>query len=339
MSPQHQTPPAHVGVLQLLIGRPIAQVVSCVANLGIPDLVEAGPKSAEELAQQIGADPGALYRLLRASASVGVLLEGPDGKFSQTPMSAVLRTLATPSLRAWAMMNGAEWHLRGWENLEYCVRTGKQALEQVYGAPAFDYFHTHPEAAKSFNAGMTSISTIDSPPVAEAYSFEGINSIVDVAGGHGLLLSMILARNPHLKGTLYEAPSVIEGAKEGPLKPYLDRCTLASGDMFSEVPAGADAYIMKHIIHDWPDELCLKILKACRKGVNPGGKLLVADAVIQPGNEFEFGKFLDLEMLIFPGGWERTEQQFRDLFAAAGWRLSRVIPTPGPVWIVEGVPA
>lgn len=336
---QPQKPPAHVGVMQLLSASYIAGAVSCLAQMGIPDLVEAGPKSAKELASQIGADPEALHRLMRATASVGVLSEGPDGKFSETPMSAVLRSNGKPSLRAVAMMGGREWHGRGWSRLEYCVRTGKQALEQIYGAPIFEYFKQHPDEGQIFNDAMTSISAGDSPAVVDAYSFEGIHSIVDVGGGHGLLLATIMARNPQMKGTLYDEPHVIEGAKNGPLKPVMERCTLALGDMFSSVPAGADAYIMKHIIHDWPDELCVKILKSCRKGVNPGGKLLVVDDVIQPGNDFYAGKLLDLQMLIFPGGKERTEKQFRELFAAGGWKLSRVVPTVTPICIVEGIPA
>jgi O-methyltransferase domain/Dimerisation domain len=336
---QAQTPPAHVGIMQLLTGAYIAGAIACLAQMGIPDLVEAGPKSAEELAKQIGAQPQALYRLMRATASVGVLSEGPDGKFSETPMSAVLRTNANPSLRAFAIMGGREWHGRGWSHLEYCVRTGKQALDKIYGAPIFEYFRQHPDEARMFDDSMTALSMIDSPAVADAYSFEGIHSIVDVGGGHGLLLATILKRNPHMKGILYDVAHVVEGAKNGPVKPLMERCTLASGDMFSSVPPGADAYIMKHIIHDWPDDLCIKILKACRKGVNAGGKLLVVDNVIHRGNDFAPGKFLDLQMLIFPGGCERTEKQFRDLFAAAGWQLTRVVPTAAAESIVEGVPA
>ena len=337
MTTQTEAPPAHVGMLQLLNGAHVAGAVSCLAQLGIPDLVEAGPRSAEELASQTGTNPQALYRLMRATASVGVLAEGPDGTFSETPMSAVLRSNANPSVRALAIMGGREWHHRGWSRLEYCVRTGKQALEQVYGAPIFEYLKQHPEEAQIFHDTMTGLSTIDSPAVAEAYDFDGIHSIVDVGGGHGLLLATILARNPHLRGTLYEVPHVIEGCRNGPLTDVMERCTLASGDMFSSVPAGADAYIMKHIIHDWPDDQCVRILTACREGVNPGGKLLVVDNVIQPGNDFSPGKFLDLQMLIFPGGCERTEKEFRDLFAAAGWRLSRIIPTDAGDSIVEGI--
>jgi len=254
-------------------------------------------------------------------------------------MSAVLRSDATPSLRALAIMGGREWHGRGWSRLEYCVRTGKQALQQIYGAQIFEYLKQNPVEAQIFNDAMTQISMIDSPAVAEAYNFDGIRSIVDVGGGHGLLLATILKRNTHLKGTLYEMSHVIEGAANGPLKPVMERCTLASGDMFSSVPAGADAYIMKHIIHDWPDDLCLKILKACRKSVNSGGRLLVVDHVIQPGNDFSPSKFLDLQMLIFPSGCERTEKQFRHLFAAAGWQLNRIILTAAGDSIVEGVTA
>jgi hypothetical protein len=325
--------------MQLLIGGMVSGSVSALARLGVADHLDAGPLSAEELAPKVGAEPGPLYRLMRATASVGVLTEGPDGKFSQTPVSATLRSSGPGSLRGWAMMNSQEWHMRGWEHLEYCVRTGKQALDKIYGKPAFELFADKPEVAAIFHQAMTDLSTIDSPAVAETYPFEGIQSITDVGGGHGLLLATILQRNPHLKGTLYEVPPVIESAKSGPLTPVMDRVTLASGDMFSSVPPGADAYIMKHIIHDWPDDLCLKILKSCRAGVNPGGKLLVIDSVIQPGNNFETGKFVDLEMLIFPGGLERSESQFRDLFAAAGWRLNRVIPTPAGISIVEGLPA
>lgn len=336
---QAQTPPPHSAILQFLTGAYVAGAVSCLAQLGIPDLIEATPKSAEELAAQLGAQPRALYRLMRATASVGVLSEGPEGKFSQTPMSKVLRSDAHPSMRAFAIMTGREWHGRGWSDLEYCVRSGKQAPDKIYGMSIFEYLKRRPEEARIFNDAMTELSMIDGPAVAEAYNFDGIRSIVDVGGGHGLLLAKILEKNPHTKGTLYEVPHVLEGATNGSLQPLMDRCTLASGDMFSSVPAGADAYIMKHIIHDWPDDLCLRILTACRKAVNAGGRLLVVDHVIQPGNDFSPGKFLDLQMMIFPGGCERTEKQFRDLFAAAGWQFRRIIPTAAALSIVEGVPA
>ncbi len=337
MPPQTGKPPAHVAVLQLLGGADVAYAVACLAKLGVPDHLEKGARSAEDLAKEIGAQPQALYRLMRATASVGVLAEGPDHKFSQTPLSDVLRTRSNPSLRGIAIMGIRHWYVQGWERLEYSVRTGRTALDEVLGKPVFEFFKESPADAEVFNEGMTSLSTIDSPAVAEAYSFESINSLVDVGGGHGLLLATILARNPRLKGILFDAPHVVAGAKDGPLKPFLDRCTFVGGDMFSSVPPGADAYVMKHIIHDWPDELCIKVLKNCRQAANANARLLVADHVIPPGNDFHPGKFLDLAMLIFPGGKERTEQEFRHLFAASGWRLNRIVPTAAVECVIEGV--
>jgi hypothetical protein len=333
------TRPPHIGILEIMSGVFIAGAVSCLARLGIPDLVEHGPKSAEELAAKIGAQPRELYRLMRATASVGVLAEGSDGNFSQTPMSEVLRSNANPSLRSFAMMSGRDWHSQGWARLEHCVRTGKRALDEVHGMPLFKYFEQHPEEGQIFNQTMSELSAIEAPAVADAYNFAGIGSIVDVAGGHGQMLATILARNPQMTGTLYDLPHVVEGAKNGALKPLMERCAVASGDMFTRLPDGADAYIMKHILHDWPDAECIKILKSCRSGVNSGGKLLVVDHVIKLGNDFHPGKFLDLQMLIFPGGRERTEKEFDELFAAAGWKLNRVIPTRVPESIVEGIPA
>ena len=336
---QIQAPPPHVGILMLLNGAHVANCLSGLAQLGVPDLLEAGPKSAVELAALIGANADALYRLMRATACVGVLTEGSDGKFSNTPLSKILSSNARPSLRGLAMMLGRDWHNRGWSRLEYCVRTGKQALDEVYGMPIFEFFKNNPQEAEIFDAAMTNLSMIDGPAVADAYNFGGIQSLVDIAGGRGLLLATLLERNPNLRGTLYEMPHVLEGAKTGALRPFLDRCTLASGDMFASVPKGADAYIMKHIIHDWPDEGCIKVLRACREGVTAGGKLLVVDCLIQPGSDFSPAKFQDVQMMLFPSGRERTEVEFRELFAKAGWKLSRVIPTAAMDFIVEGVPA
>lgn len=324
---------------RLIHGAHLTSAVACAAKLGIPDLLKSGPQTATELAGQINANPQSLYRLMRTTASVGVFSEGSDGKFTQTPVSELLTKDGSPTLRALMLMYQREWHNRAWENLDYCVQTGKPAIEKVYGTPIFGYLQQRPEEAEIFNEAMTSISMLDAPAVAEAYSFDGIGEIVDVGGGHGLLLATILARNPKLRGTLYDLPHVVQGAEEGPLAAVKDRCTLERGDMFESVPAGADAYIMKHIIHDWPDAECGRILKACRKGAKPHTKLLIVDCVIQPGNDFAPGKILDLLMMIFPGGRERSESEFRELLAASGWRLNRVIPTAAPDSIVEAVPA
>ena len=337
MATPGQSLPAHAQVFLILNGIYAAGAVSCLAQLGVPDLVESGPKSPSELSKKLGVQADALYRLMRATASVGVLVEGTDGRFAETPLSAVLRSNAPRSLRGLAILAGREWHGRGWSHLSEIVRTGRPEL--FNGKSIFDFLQQNAEEAKIFDAAMTALSAMEAPAVVEAYSFDGIGSIVDIAGGVGLLLATVLERYPSMRGTLYELPHVIGRAKSGPLNGLLDRCTFASGDMFASVPNGADAYMMKHIIHDWPDEECIKLLKACRKGVNPSGKLIVIDNVIQPGNEFHPGKFLDLQMLIFPGGRERTEQEFHELFAAAGWRLTRVVATAVPESVVEGVPS
>src|SRR2546427_2659278 len=241
-----QTPPAHVGMFQLLNGVFVVGAVSCLARLSIPDLVEHGPKSADELAAAIGADPRALYRLLRATACVGVLSEGPDGKFSETPLSSVLSSNANPSLRAFAIMHGRDWHGLGWSHLDYGVRTGKQALDKIYGMPIFQFFEQRPEEGQLFQQSMTDLSTIDGPAVADAYSFGEIHSLVDVGGGHGLLLATILAGNPHLKGTLYDMPHVVAGGHDGTLQPGVGSWPPASRGMFFLVSPGAHGYIMKH---------------------------------------------------------------------------------------------
>jgi hypothetical protein len=331
-------PPPFAQVLRLIFGKWISGAVCALARLGVADHIDDTPRSAEEIAPLVGAQADLLYRLMRATSSVGVLSETADRKFVQTPLSATLRSDAIPSLRGVATFTTDDWHMRGWGQLAETVRTGERPLERIYGMPLFQFLGSHPAEGEAFNRGMTDLSMVDGPAVAGAYDFSGIKSITDVGGGHGLLLASILESNPHLKGTLYDQPGVVAGAG-GPTNAVKDRVTIVGGDMFESVPAGSDAYIMKYIIHDWMDEPCVKILKGCRAGVNPGGKLLVVDMVVPGPNQFHFGKIADLEMMLFPSGKERTEAEFRELFAAAGWKLTRVIPTASHVSIIEGVPA
>lgn len=331
--------PPHAQVLQHILNGWISQAVSAFATLGVADHIDQHPKSAEEIAPEVGARPDLLYRLMRTMASVGILHETTGRRFTETPLTDCLRTNAAPSFRDIAAFCADEWHVRGWGELAKTIQTGERPLERIWGLPAFQYLEKYPEQGATFHRGMTNMSSLDGPAVADAYDFTGIESLTDVGGGHGLLLSTILQRYPAMKGTLYDQPSVVAGAAGGPTEPVKDRVTMVSGDMFSSVPAGADAYIMKYIIHDWPDDLCVKILKGCREGVNEGGKLLVVDSVVPGPNEFHPGKVSDLEMMLFPGGKERTTEEFRDLFSDAGWKLSRIVPTVSHVSVVEGVPA
>lgn len=323
----------------MVLGKWVSNAISAAAHFGIADHLESGPKSPRELASLTETEERPLYRLLRANASFGVFTELEDGRFAQTPLSDPLRSNAKPSVRSLALMLTDDWHTRSWEQLPWCVETGKPASFKLNGMPMFDWMAQHPEKTVNFNQAMTDLSQGDSAAVVQSYDFSRFGRIVDVAGGHGTLLAAILDQAPKLRGTLFDMPHVIEGAKKaGILERFANRSALEAGSFFESVPAGADAYILKHIIHDWYDPECVKILSHCRKGIHPGGRLLVVDQVVPDRNEPGLAKLMDLEMLVLPGGMERTEQQFRELFAAGGFRLERIIPTPAPQCIIEGVP-
>jgi hypothetical protein len=208
------------------------------------------------------------------------------------------------------------------------------------GAEVFDYFAKNPEQAAVFNRAMTDMSMATAPAVVEGYDFSGTGTLADIAGGHGYLLAQILKANPKMKGVLFDMPQVIAGAgelleREG----VAERVEKVAGDFFTSVPAGADAYIMKHIIHDWDDARARKILRNIRSVMPASGKVLIVETVVPEGNEPHYSKLLDLEMLASPGGIERTPAEYSELLAAAGLRLSRIVPTPSPFSIVEAVRA
>jgi hypothetical protein len=339
MTQPSQSPPPHAALLQMILGKWVSSAISAAAHFGIADHLEAGPKSPAELASLTGTRERPLYRLLRANASVGVFTELEDGRFAQSPLSEPLRTNARPCVRNMAMMLTDDWHIRSWEQLPWCVETGQPASYKLNGMPMFDWMSQHPEKTVNFNNAMTDMSSGDAAAILQSYDFSRFEHIVDVAGGHGTLLAAILDQAPKLRGTLVEMPHVIQGARQaGTLDRFAKRCALEAGSMFESVPAGADAYIMKFIIHDWYDPECIRILGNCRKGIRPGGRLLVVDQVVPARNEPGPSKFMDLEMLVLPGGMERTEEEFRELFAASGFKLERIIPTPALQSIIEGVP-
>jgi SAM-dependent methyltransferase len=324
--------------MQMLMGKMVSAAISTAAKLGVADHLESGPRTVDELASLTQAHAPSLYRLLRALASLGIFTELEDGRFAQTPLSEPLRSKARPGVRNLAMMFIDEWHMKVWAELPWSVQTGRPAPFKVYGMHGFEWFARHPEEAVNFNNAMTDLSQADAPGIADSYDFSRFGHIVDVAGGMGTLLAAILERTPGLRGTLFEMPYLAEQARVSPiLAPYRERCDFVGGDFFQPVPA-ADAYIMKFIIHDWDDEKAAAILRSCRAAIRPGGKLLVVDLVVPPRNEPGLAKIMDLEMLVAPGGLERTEEQFRRLFEAAGFRLERVIPTPAPHSILEGSP-
>jgi len=330
-------PPAFV-MAGMLHAMWTARSLYVAAKLGLPDLLKDGPRTPADLARAAGAHEQSLYRLLRALASVGVFAEDEQGRFALTPLAEQLRSDVPGSQRALAMMMGEE-HYRAWEDLEYSIRTGKTAFNHVFGKGIFDYMVDHPETARTFDAAMVGVHGRESAAMCDVYDFSSFRTLVDIGGGNGSLISVVLQRTPGLRGILYDLPHVVERAK-GNLQAagVLDRCGTVGGSFFEQAPPGGDAYLMRHILHDWDDERCLTILRNVRKVIPPTGKLLVVEGVVPPGNGPSFTKLLDLAMLVVPGGKERTEREFQDLYAAAGFRLTRVVQTAVEVSVVEGVP-
>jgi ubiquinone/menaquinone biosynthesis C-methylase UbiE len=326
-------------MLQLISGFWISRAVYVLAKLGIPDLLGKQPHSAEELAQLTETHATALSRVLRALVSVGVLTQTADGKLGLTPLSETLRTDVPGSVRWFAISELGEEHYPAWGDLMHSVKTGEVAFDHVFGMDVWEFFRSHPEHAKLFNDSMSGLTAAANEAILSRYDFSGIKRLVDVGGGHGALITSILKTNPDISGVLFDAPAVIEGGVSRLQSAGIaDRCEAISGDFFQEVPAGADAYILKWIIHDWDDARATAILKNCRRAITNDGRLLVVDVVVPTTSEPHFGKFIDLNMLVMTGGLERTEEEFRKLLADSGFRLTRVVKTESPFSIIEGRP-
>jgi hypothetical protein len=250
-----------------------------------------------------------------------------------TPAGELLRE---GPLRAMALWIAGEFNFHVYANAMHSVKTGESAVPVTVGTGPFEYFAKNPELSAIFNDAMTGFSATVIPAVLEAYDFSGITTLVDVAGGHGGALTAVLQKYPALKGILFDLDHVIAGARPRIASLGLaDRCSTVSGDFFKAVPAGGDAYIMKHIIHDWDDDKATVILENIRKVLPKDGRVILIESVIPPGNEPGLGKIIDLEMLVMPGGRERTEDEFRRLFDRAGYRLTRIIQTKSPLSVVE----
>ncbi|MDB5020817.1 MAG: methyltransferase [Pedobacter sp.] len=329
--------PPPVQLMHLLFGFAASRAIGVTAELHIADLLEDGPKTAEELAEKTNVHARSLFRVLRACACVGVYSINEQKQFSLTPLAEPLLSSAPGSLRPFAEMITTDWTFQTWAELPYSVKTGKPAFDKVHGMTSFDYFWSNKKAGQQFNDAMTSNSAFASVAVVNSYDFSSISKLVDVGGGHGFLLASILSKYNTVKGVLYDMPAIVAEAKELLASHGVtDRCETVGGNFFDSVPEGADAYIMKHIIHDWSDEQCINILTNCRNALAPDGKVLVVELVLPEGNEPSLGKFLDLQMLQFLPGCERTEAEYRSLFDKAGLQLTRILPTPSPFSIIEG---
>jgi len=327
-------------LLRMLTGCWLSQAIHVVARLGIADLLRDGATHCTALAEATQTQPDALYRVLRALASVSIFAEDEDRRFRLTPLSEHLRTDAPGSLRAFAVMLGGQEHWRAWEGILHTVKTGQPAFEHVFGTPPFQYFEAHPDAARIFDEAMTSRSGLENAAIITAYDFAGARTIVDVGGGQGTLLTSILEAHPNAGGVVVDVPHVVARSSTGMERAGRSaRCKFVAGDFFSAVPAGGDVYLLKRVIHDWDDESAQRILRNCRRAMSASGRLLLIEPIIPPGNEPSFNKLLDLLLLVwYAGGRERTEIEHEALLGSADFKVSRVIATNVGIGIIEALP-
>ncbi len=321
--------------------------IGAVAALGVADALAGGPASPADVAARVGAEPSALERVLRALADVGIFERFEDGRYALTPLGATLRSDVPGSVRRAAIIATEEWHWRPYGHLAHTLRTGEAGFRPAHGCGFWDYLERHPESAAMVDASMARIASARAAVFARAYDFRGVERIVDVGGGHGALLRHVLDAHPQVRGVILERPGVVDAARAALAEAKLaDRCEVVAGDFFSAVPAGGDAYVLSWILHDWSDEDAVRILARCREAMGAASRLLVLELVLPSANEPHapapaetLARTVDLEMLAVVGGRERTEAEFRALFARAGFGVTRVLPLEALPWsVIEGAP-
>jgi len=337
-----QIPPP-VALFQMATGHYLSQAIYVAATLGVADLLGEGPKRADELASATATHAPSLRRVLRLLASAGVLAETDDGRFALTPIGACLRT-GPGSFRAVARLFAGPSGWSTWGGLLETVRTGETALPRVLGMETFEYFALHPDEGAVFDEAMGAFTAMTAVAVAAAYDFSPFGVVVDVGGSEGALLIGILRENPALRGVVFDLPRLADGARRQIAAAGLgDRCRFVAGDFFAAVPDGGDAYLMKHVIHDWDDARALEILASCRRAMTPHAKLLIVEGVYPPRIDQSAASrgaaANDVNMMVCTGGRQRSEVEFRDLFGAAGFTLTRIVPTLAMACVIEAQPA
>jgi hypothetical protein len=321
------TPEQFQALSRLIGGYRVSRAIVVVVALGIPDLLSGGPRAIDDLAQATETHAGALYRVMRLLVGMDLFAEPAPRQFRLTPLGHGLRSDLPGSMGSTALMHldSARW--RSWDDLLYSVRTGEMAFPHVHGIEIFDYLSRHPDAVEVFQQAMTANTTRSGAAITRVYDFSGAKRIVDVGGGHGLFLATILQAYPALHGVLFDHPDVVAGASAALAADVSNRCEIIGGDFFVEVPQGGDIYLLRQIIHDWDDERATLILANCRRAMPSTGKVLVVEGVVGADYQQSLPLLqLDLEMLVNYGGRQRTEDEYRTLFAAAGLLLGRVVP-------------
>ena len=322
---------------QIALGYILSAALNVALELRIADRLADGARTVADLAKDAGVTEDGLYRVLRALASGGIFEEQQTRTFTLNLPAAMLRQ-GPASLYDLGLWMTDPFHFRVYAEMLHAVTTGQPAAERITGMPVFEYFAREPKLSAVFNNAMTSWSGPTVAAALKAYDFSGIGVLVDIAGGHGFVLTSVLRQYPAMHGVLFDLDHVIVGAASIITAAGVgDRVQTASGDFFTAVPAGGDAYIMKNIIHDWDDERSIAILKNIRNafGDRRDGRVILLEAVIPPGNQPDFGKLIDLEMLLMPGGRERTADEFASLFERGGFSLARIVPTESPLSVIE----
>ena len=338
-SPQSPLAPPLV-MMQLLFGKQLTYSLSGVARLGVADHMTGKPQPVEKIAAKAGAHAPSLYRVMRMLAGFGVFKEGPQRHFALTPVGGLLKTGVPGSLRYMAMMFGEEFSTRAYEHIAECLRSGGDGVTEAYGKPIWEVLAERPEQCETFQQAMTNSTSVAADAIVEAYDFSGIERLADVGGGHGLLLAAILRANAHVQGVLFDRPEVVEHVPEQQFTGCEGRITTEAGSFFERVPDGCDAYLLKHIIHDWSDEHCRTILDLMREKLPKHGRVLVCEMVVSDEPGPTPAKLLDIEMLVMTvGGKERTPEEFRELFASSALRLNRIVATARPISVIEALPA
>jgi hypothetical protein len=330
--------PPEVALLEIASGFMATHALYAAARLRIADLLTDGPRSADDLAAEAGSDPDATYRLLRACAAFGVFRQHPDGRFAPTPMAERLRSGTPGSVLPVVLMLGDPDYQAPWGRLARTVETGAPSADEVFGSSMWDYLDTHPEFASTFDNAMGCLTVLDWPTLQAVYDFSRFPTIVDIGGGDGQLISLVLGACPAARGVLLEREAVVHAAEANLRRAgLLSRCRVEAGSFFETAPADGDLYLMRHVVHDFDDEPATAILSNIRHRMPSGATLLLLESVIPAGDTPHLAKSLDLDMMIFVGGRERTERQFAELLDRAGFRLSRVIPTISTISLIEAV--
>jgi hypothetical protein len=330
-------------VYQLATAHYHSQAVWVAATLGIADLLADGPRSHQALAEVTGTNAPSLRRVLRLLAAIGVLAEEEDGRFALTPVGSFLRS-GPESARAAARLFVSPLVWGAWGDLLNTVRTGEPALPRVFGMDSFEYFAQHPDQGAVFDEAMAGFTATTSVAVAAAYDFSSLRTILDVGGGAGALLTGILRANSGLRGTVFDLPRLADAARRQIAEAGLaDRYDFVAGDFFESVPAGFDAYVLKHVIHDWDDERARRILANVRRAMGEGARLLLVEGVypsrIACSLESRAAAANDVNMMVCTGGRQRSEAEFRALYGASGFALTRIVPTMAGACVIEGAPA